>query len=78
VFDWLNQVQSSPLTYRVILAAGALDTVLPIVPSEAVVIAASVLPRRKVVDLADCPGRRGWRFLNDSGSNLLGCTAGGN
>jgi membrane protein DedA with SNARE-associated domain len=43
VFDWLSHVQASPLTYVVVLGACALDAVLPIVPSEAVVIAASVL-----------------------------------
>ena len=43
VFDWLTQLQASPLTYLAVLGACALDAVLPIVPSEAVVIAASVL-----------------------------------
>ena len=43
VFDWLTHVQASPLTYLAVLGACALDAVLPIVPSEAVVIAASIL-----------------------------------
>jgi hypothetical protein len=43
VFGWLTHVHSSPLTYLAVLGACALDAVLPIVPSEAVVIAASVL-----------------------------------
>jgi hypothetical protein len=46
VFDWLTQLQASPLTYLVVLGACALDAVLPIVPSEAVAIAASVLAAR--------------------------------
>ena len=37
MFDWLTQMQASPLAYLAVLGACALDAVLPIVPSEAVV-----------------------------------------
>ena len=41
MFDGLTQLQASPLTYLAVLGACALDAVLPIVPSDAVVIAAA-------------------------------------
>ena len=44
MFDWLTQeVSHSPLTYPVVFAAAGLDVLLPLVPSETIVIAASVL-----------------------------------
>jgi membrane protein DedA with SNARE-associated domain len=78
VFDWLTQVQTSPLTYLAVLGACALDAVLPIVPSEAVVIAASVLAAQGklwiwLVAVAAAAGG----FLGDTGSYVLGRTAGG-
>jgi membrane-associated protein len=77
VFDWLTQMQASPLTYLAVLGACALDAVLPIVPSEAVVIAASVLAAKGelsiwLIVLAAAAGG----FLGDTGSYLLGRTAG--
>ena len=77
MFDWLTHVQASPLTYLAVLGACALDAVLPIVPSEAVVIAASVLATRGevsiwLVALAAAAGG----FLGDIGSYGLGRTAG--
>jgi len=77
VFDWLTHVQASPLTYLAVLGACALDAVLPIVPSEAVVIAASVLATRGelsiwLVAVAAAAGG----FLGDTGSYALGRTAG--
>jgi membrane-associated protein len=77
VFDWLTQVQASPLTYLAVLGACALDAVLPIVPSEAVVIAASVLATKGelsiwLIALAAAAGG----FLGDTGSYALGRTAG--
>jgi membrane-associated protein len=77
VFDWLTHLQASPLTYLAVLGACALDAVLPIVPSEAVVIAASVLATRGevsiwLVALAAAAGG----FLGDTGSYGLGRTAG--
>jgi membrane-associated protein len=77
VFDWLTQLQASPLTYLAVLGACALDAVLPIVPSDAVVIAASVLAVRGelwiwLVAVAAAAGG----FLGDTGSYVLGRTAG--
>ena len=77
MFDWLNQVQASPLTYLAVLGACALDAVLPIVPSEAVVIAASILATKGelsiwLIALAAAAGG----FLGDTGSYVLGRTAG--
>src|SRR5215217_9008234 len=77
VFDWLTHVQASPLTYLAVLSACALDAILPIVPSEAVVIAASILATRSelwiwLVALAAAADG----FLGDTGSYLLGRTAG--
>jgi membrane-associated protein len=44
MFDWLTQeVSQSPLTYLVDFAVAALDVLLPVVPSEAVVVTSSVL-----------------------------------
>jgi membrane-associated protein len=78
VFEWLTQVPASPLTYLAVLGACALDAVLPIVPSEAVVIVASVLAAKGelsiwLIALAAAAGG----FLGDSGSYVLGHTAGG-
>src|SRR5215213_8297002 len=77
VFDWLTHVQASPLTYLAVLGACALDAILPIVPSEAVVIAASILATSGelsiwVIALAAAAGG----FLGDTGSYVLGRTAG--
>jgi membrane-associated protein len=44
VFDWLTQeVSQSPLTYPVVLTAAGLDVLVPLIPSETIVIAAGVL-----------------------------------
>lgn len=77
MFDWLTHVQASPLTYLAVLGACALDAVLPIVPSEAIVIAASVLATKGelsiwLIALAAAAGG----FLGDTGSYVLGRTAG--
>jgi membrane-associated protein len=65
------------LTYLAVLGACALDAVLPIVPSEAVVIGASVLATKGelsiwLIALAAAAGG----FLGDTGSYVLGRTAG--
>jgi membrane protein DedA with SNARE-associated domain len=69
VFDWLTHVQASPLTYLAVLGACAFDAVLPVVPSEAVVIAASILATRGEVSIwliAVAAAAGG--FLGDTGS----------
>jgi membrane-associated protein len=77
VFDRLTQLPASPLTYLAVLGVCALDAVLPVVPSETVVIAASVLAAEGrlwiwLVALAAAAGG----FLGDVGSYLLGRTVG--
>ena len=77
MLDWTTQLQASPLTYLAVLGACALDAVLPIVPSEAVVIAASILATRGglsiwLVTVAAAAGG----FLGDTASYVLGRTAG--
>jgi membrane-associated protein len=77
VFDWLTQPPASPVTYLAVLAACALDAVLPVVPSEAVVIAASVLAAEGrlwiwLIVVAAAAGG----FLGDTGSSALGRTVG--
>jgi membrane-associated protein len=77
VFDRLTQLSASPLTYLAVLGVCALDAVLPVVPSETVVIAASVLAARGelwiwLVAVAAAAGG----FLGDVGSYLVGRTAG--
>ncbi len=44
MFDWLtHEVSQSALTYPVVFAAAGLDVVFPLIPSETIVITASVL-----------------------------------
>lgn len=44
MFDWLTQeVSQSALTYPVVLAAAGIDVLFPLIPSETIVITASVL-----------------------------------
>src|SRR5215203_4235093 len=44
MFDWLShEVSESALTYPVVFAAAGLDVLLPLIPSETIVITASVL-----------------------------------
>ena len=77
MFDWLTQVQASPLTYLAVLGACALDAVLLIVPSEAVVIAASILATGGELSIwLVALAAAGGGFLGDWGSYLLGRTAG--
>jgi membrane-associated protein len=77
VFDWLTHVQASPLTYLAVLGACALDAVVPIVPSEAVVIAASILATQgKLLIWLVAVAAAAGGFLGDTGSYVLGRTAG--
>jgi membrane-associated protein len=44
MFDWLtHEVSQSALTYPVVFAAAGLDVLIPLIPSETIVITASVL-----------------------------------
>ena len=77
MFDWLAHPPASPSTYLAVLAACALDAMLPVVPSEAVVIAASVLAAEGelwiwLVAAAAAAGG----FLGDAASYAVGRTVG--
>ncbi|HEY5977972.1 MAG TPA: DedA family protein [Solirubrobacterales bacterium] len=44
MFEWLiNEVSTDPLTYLIVFAAAGADVLFPLVPSETIVVAASVL-----------------------------------
>jgi membrane protein DedA with SNARE-associated domain len=44
VFEWLtSEVSNNPVTYLIVFGAAATDVLLPVIPSETIVIAASVL-----------------------------------
>lgn len=44
MFEWLtSEVSNNPVTYLVVFAAAGTDVLLPVIPSEAIVLAASVL-----------------------------------
>jgi membrane protein DedA with SNARE-associated domain len=52
LFDWVTQlVGGSPWTYAVVCAVAAADVLLPVLPSETVVIAAAVLAAHGVLEL---------------------------
>lgn len=44
MFEWLaNEVSNNPVTYLIVFAAAGTDVLLPVIPSETIVLAASVL-----------------------------------
>jgi membrane-associated protein len=43
VLDTLTELSSSPWTYAIVLAVAALDAVVPIVPSETLLVTAAAL-----------------------------------
>jgi membrane-associated protein len=52
LFDWITHlVGGSPWTYAVVCAVAAADVLLPLLPSETVVIAASVLAAHGVLEI---------------------------
>jgi membrane-associated protein len=52
VFDWLTGVVSDqPITYLVVLGIAAADVLLPVLPSETVVLAASVIAAHGGLDI---------------------------
>jgi membrane-associated protein len=74
VFDWLTDlVSGTPVTYLVVLGAAAGDVLLPVIPSETIVITASVLAAHGelavwLIVLAAAVGA----FAGDNVSYLLG------
>jgi membrane protein DedA with SNARE-associated domain len=52
LFDWITHlVGGSPWTYAVVFAVAAADVILPLLPSETVVLTASILAARGVLSL---------------------------
>lgn len=74
MFDWLTQeVSNSPLTYLVVFVAAGTDVLLPLIPSETIVIAAAILAAQgDMLILAIVPAAAFGAFLGDNVSYLLG------
>jgi membrane-associated protein len=74
MFDWLgDEVSESALTYPVVFAAAALDVLLPVIPSETIVITASVLAAQgDLVIWGIVPAVALGAFLGDNLCYLLG------
>lgn len=74
MFDWLTQeVSQSPLTYLVDFLAACLDVLLPVIPSEAIVVTSSVLAAQGgLLIWLIIPAVALGAFLGDNLSYLLG------
>lgn len=74
MFDWLsNEVSGSALTYLVVFVAAGLDVFFPLIPSETIVIAASVLAAQgDLLIVAIVPAVALGAFLGDNLCYLLG------
>ncbi|HET8756025.1 MAG TPA: DedA family protein [Solirubrobacteraceae bacterium] len=78
MFDWLTDlVSGSPITYLVVFGAAAGDVLFPVIPSETIVITASVLAAQGelavwLIALAAAVGA----FVGDNISYALGRTVG--
>jgi membrane protein DedA with SNARE-associated domain len=78
VFDWLTQeVSNSALTYPVIFVAAGTDVLFPLIPSETIVITASVLAAQgELLIWGIVPLVALGAFLGDNVCYLLGRTIG--
>jgi membrane-associated protein len=78
VFDWLTeQISAGPLTYLIVAAAAGGDVLFPLIPSETIVITASVLAAQGSLSIAlIVPLVAAGAFIGDNTSYLLGRTAG--
>lgn len=74
MFDWLtSEVSESAVTYLVVFAAAGLDVFFPVVPSETIVIAASVLAAQGgLLIWLIVPAAALGAFLGDNGAYWLG------
>ncbi len=72
--DWLtNEVSGSAITYLVVFAAAGLDVFFPVVPSETIVIAASVLAAQgELLIFLIVPAAALGAFVGDNGAYWLG------
>lgn len=74
MFDWLSQeVSQSPVTYLVVFMACAIDVLFPLVPSETIVITASVLAAQgELLIIGIVPLVAIGAFVGDNASYWLG------
>jgi membrane-associated protein len=74
VFNWLTtEVSSSPVSYLVVLVSTALDVLLPLIPSETIVIGASVLAAQGgLLIFLVVPAAALGAFLGDNVAYFLG------
>lgn len=72
--DWLtNEVSNSAITYLVVFAAAGLDVFFPVIPSETIVIAASVLAAQgELTIFLIVPAAALGAFVGDNGAYWLG------
>jgi membrane-associated protein len=78
VFEWLtSEVSNNPVTYLIVFGATATDVLLPLIPAETVVIAASVLAGQgELLIWAIVPAAALGAFLGDNISYFLGLRVG--
>src|SRR3970282_187119 len=75
--SWIGEISGSPWTYVVVLVIAALDAVIPFVPSETTVIAASVLAGDGTLELPLVMGAAAvGATAGDNLSYLIGRTLG--
>jgi membrane-associated protein len=74
VFDWAtSEVTSSPATYAIVFAVAGMDVLLPLIPSETMVLAASVLAAQgDLLIWLIVPAVALGAFLGDNASYWLG------
>jgi membrane-associated protein len=74
VFEWLtSEVSNNPVTYLIVFGAAATDVLLPVIPSETIVLAASVLAGQgDLVIWLIVPAAAVGAFLGDNISYWLG------
>ncbi len=74
MFEWLaSEVSNNPVTYLIVFAAAATDVLAPLIPSETIVIAASVLAAQgDLLIWVIVPAAALGAFLGDNVSYLLG------
>lgn len=74
MFEWLaSEVSNNPVTYLIVFGAAATDVLLPVIPSETIVIAASVLAGQgDLLIWLIVPAAAVGAFLGDNVSYWLG------
>jgi membrane-associated protein len=74
VFEWLaSEVSNNPVTYLIVFAAAGTDVLIPLIPSETIVLAASVLAGQgELLIWLIVPAAALGAFLGDNVSYWLG------